>query len=246
MLPSPPSPALSDIALFLDFDGTLVEIAPTPDAVMVADDLRELLDRLAAAAPGRVAVVSGRSIAQLDAFLGSGLTFAGSHGAEIRSPGLAGVTPKRPPELEYAAAELSAYADLNGLVFEAKSFGAALHYRLKPQCEKDAVAMAERVAATHGLTLQRGKMVAEVRLPGDKGAAIEALMMAEAMQGALPWFIGDDVTDEDGFAAASALGGAGVLVGPERDSAATYRLPGVAALHDWLAGLLSRPRTSVR
>lgn len=242
-LPPPPVPDLSGTSLFLDVDGTLVAIAPRPDAVVVEPGLGDLLGRLGASMPGRVALVSGRSVAQLDGMLGEhaqALAVAGSHGAERRIPEAGHLRPDRSDALDAAAAELRAFADLHDLVFEAKSLGAALHYRLRPEREEAASAMAEQVAATHGLTLQRGKMMVEVRLPGDKGGAIRALIEAEAMAGTQPWFLGDDVTDEDGFAAAAALGGAGVLVGPGRPTAARYRLDDVAAVHDWLARLAER------
>lgn len=238
-LPPPPVPDPSGTSLFLDVDGTLVAIAPRPDAVVVEAGLGDLLGRLGAAMPGRVALVSGRSVAQLDGMLGEhaqALAVAGSHGAERRTPEAGHLRPDRSDALDAAAAELRAFADLHDLVFEAKSLGAALHYRLRPEREAAASAMAEQVAATHGLTLQRGKMMVEVRLPGDKGGAIRALIEAEAMAGTRPWFLGDDVTDEDGFVAAAALGGAGVLVGPPRPTAARYRLD-VAAVHGWLARL---------
>ncbi len=236
----PPLPDPATIALFLDFDGTLVELADRPDAIVVDPDLSDLLDRLAAAMPGRVAIVSGRSVAQLDGFLGeqaTGLAVSGSHGAERRTPADGHVLPERSPALEAAAAELQAFADLNGIIFEPKSLGAGLHFRMRPELEEQAKAMAAQVAATHGLTMQPGKMMAEVRLPGDKGAGLRSLAVGEAMDGMLPWFFGDDVTDEDGFAAAAALGGAGVLIGPARETQAAYRLDDVAALRTWLTEL---------
>jgi len=244
-LPAPPLPDPAAAALFLDFDGTLVELAARPEAVVVEDDLLALIDRLAAALPGRVAIVSGRSVAQLDGFLGTRgplLAIAASHGAEHRTPAAGHVLPGRSPELEAAAAELKAFATLHDIVFEAKSLGAGLHYRARPELEAAATAMAAQVAETHGLTFQPGKMMAEVRLPGDKGAGLRALFADEAMAGATPWFFGDDVTDEDGFAAAAALGGAGVLIGPARPTRARYRLDGVAALRGWLAALLEDAR----
>ncbi|MBJ6123022.1 trehalose-phosphatase [Sphingomonas mollis] len=233
----PPLPDPATIALYLDFDGTLVDLADRPDAVVVESDLADLIDRLATAMPGRVAIVSGRSVAQLDGFLGdraTGLAVSGSHGAERRTPAAGHVLPERSPALEAAAAELQAFADLNGIIFEAKSLGAGLHFRQRPELEQEATTMAARVADTHGLTMQPGKMMAEVRLPGDKGAGLRSLATDDAMTGMLPWFFGDDVTDEDGFAAAAALGGAGVLIGPERETQAAYRLDDVAALRIWL------------
>ncbi|MBB4616416.1 trehalose-phosphatase [Sphingomonas abaci] len=242
-LAPPPLPDPAAVSLFLDFDGTLVDLAPTPDAVVVDAALGTLLGRLATAMPGRIAIVSGRSIAQLDGFLARHLdqvAVAGSHGAERRTPAAGHITPPRSEALEAACAELRAFADLEGLLFEAKSLGASLHFRQHPEREGDAVAMAERVAQQYGLHANRGKMMVEVRLPGDKGKAVRTLLSDPAMQDSIPWFFGDDRTDEDGFAAAQGLGGAGVLVDAPRETAARYRLDGVAALRDWLAALADR------
>ncbi|MEG3163095.1 trehalose-phosphatase [Sphingomonas sp. PB2P19] len=228
-------------SLFFDFDGTLVELAATPEGVVVEAQLLAQLDALAGMLPGRVAIVSGRSIAQLDAMLGDHaqlFAVAGSHGAERRTPEDGHVIPEAPAALDRAAAELAEFAAARDLVFEPKSLGAALHYRQHPEHEHDAVRLGEDVAARHALTLQRGKMMVEVRGPGDKGAALTTLMTAAAMAGTKPLFFGDDVTDEDGFEAAAALGGAGVLIGAARPTAATYRLGDVGALRAWIAAIL--------
>jgi trehalose 6-phosphate phosphatase len=234
----PPPPAdLAGVSLFLDFDGTLVDLAPRPDAVEVSETLLDRLDDLADRLPGRVAIVSGRSIAQLDAMLGDHarrLTVAGSHGTERRLAGAAALEVEAPPALAEVALALETYADAEALVFERKSFGAALHYRQRPEAEADAVATAAALADEHGLTLQRGKMMVEVRAPGDKGEAVRALAAEPGAAGTRPLFFGDDVTDEDGFEAAAALGGAGVLVGPARPTAALHRLDDPAALLAWL------------
>lgn len=237
-LPPPPIPDPARTSLFLDFDGTLVNLAATPDGVTVSPELGTLLRRLGKAMPGRVAIVSGRSVAQLDAMLGdhlAGIAVAGSHGAERRTLDEGHVLPDRTAPLERAVAELQPYAEANGLIFEAKSLGVTLHYRADPSREEAAVAMAEEVAARHGLHAGRGKMMIEVRLPGDKGSALRTLLDSAAMTGTEPWFLGDDVTDEDGFAAAQALGGAGILVDPPRTTKARYRLDDVPAVHAWLA-----------
>ena len=238
---APPPHVRDDASLFFDFDGTLVDLAPTPDAVVVDAGLLDQLDRLAVRFPARVAIISGRSIAQLDAMLGQHarrFAVAGSHGAERRTPEDGHVAAERPASLEAAAEALRVYAEANALVYEAKSLGAGLHYRMAPAFEADAVSLAEDLARTHGLTLQRGKMMVELRTPGDKGAALRDLIAAPALVGSRPFFFGDDVTDEDGFVAAHALGGAGILIGPERPTAATYRLDDVAALRCWIAAIL--------
>ena len=242
-LTPPPYPELATASLFFDFDGTLVGLAPTPDGVVVDEALGRRLKRLAAATDGRVAIVTGRSIAQIDALMGrraDGLAIAGSHGAERRSATGDHVLPARSAALESAAAEIRAYADREGLLFEPKSLGVTLHFRQSPEREGAAVAMAERIAAQHGLHANRGKMMVEVRLPGDKGRAIRTLMDDAALRGTTPWFFGDDLTDEDGFAAAADLGGAGVLIDPPRATAAAYRLDDVAALRAWIDAVLAQ------
>jgi trehalose 6-phosphate phosphatase len=242
-LPPPPPDLLARSSLFLDFDGTLTPIVDRPDAVVVDEQLRTLLRTLADARPGRVAVVSGRSVAQLDDMLGPvahALALAGSHGAELRMAGAGTVPVQQPASLGKVAASFTAFtAARTGTMTEMKALGAALHYRLAPEHEADAHALAERLAGEHGLTLQRGKMVVELRAAGDKGRAITAMMATPEMAGTVPVVLGDDVTDEDAFAAAATLGGAGVLVGEARETAATYRLPDVPAVHRWLAEALA-------
>lgn len=235
-LTRPPTDLLRGAALFLDFDGTLVDIEPLPDAVAVDARLHALIARLADRLDGRVAIVSGRSIEQLDALFG-GLTLAtsGSHGAELRAAGGSGEVPDRPRALDQVIGTMQRFADANpGVVVEVKSFGVGLHYRGKPTAEQAAEALATGLAADHDLSLQRGKMVFEVRVPGDKGQAIAHFLGGAPFAGARPIFLGDDLTDEPGFQAVVAKGGAGILVGPPRDTAATYRLNDVGDVLAWL------------
>jgi trehalose 6-phosphate phosphatase len=242
-LPPPPPDLLQHSSLFLDFDGTLTAIVERPDAVVVDDALRRLLGRLTDAMPGRVAIISGRSLQQLDELIGPparALSLAGSHGAELRMAEAGTVPVQQPASLGKVAAALTAFtAGREGTMTEVKTLGAALHYRLAPEHEADAHALAQRLAAEHGLTLQHGKMVVELRAAGDKGRAVAAMIATPEMAGTKPLVFGDDVTDEDAFAAAGKLGGTGVLVGDERATAARYRLPSVEALHLWLAEALA-------
>ncbi|HEU4959102.1 MAG TPA: trehalose-phosphatase [Sphingomonas sp.] len=240
-LPPPPATLLDGASLFLDFDGTLVELAERPEAVAVDAALAGLLDRLAERLDGRVVLVSGRSIQQLDGFLeeaGAMLGFVGSHGAETRLAGGAIVRPDRPASLDAAARLFAdAFRGRDGVVIEAKSLGVGLHYRLDPSAENEAHAIAEAFAAANDLEVQHGKMMVELRLPGhDKGSAIAALMDRAPFAGHPPVFLGDDLTDEPGFVAAAAHGGAGILVGAARETTARYRLDGVAAVRGWLGG----------
>ena len=235
--PRPLDPARH--ALFLDFDGTLVELAARPEAICVEDGLRALLGRLGEGTDGRVALVSGRSVAQIDGFLHPArvAAVAGSHGGERRYADGRLELPGAADAFVVAGEAARRFAEARpGLLVEEKSFGLTLHYRLAPEHEAEAARFARALAAEHGFELQPGKMMLDMRLGGEgKGGAVRALMNEPPMAGAVPLFVGDDLTDEDGFEAAAAAGGAGVLVGPARETAAVYRLPDVAAVHDWLA-----------
>lgn len=246
MLPSsvislaPPCLSLKKCCLFLDFDGTLVDIVERPDAVIVNDALNALLKRLQTKFEHRLAIVSGRSIAQLEAFLGTEATelaLVGSHGAEIRLGTQSVRAPYRPDALEGAETYFKqAFAEQPNVVIEVKSFGVAIHYRLDPTVEGIAIKMAREFASKYGLELQHGKMMVELRTLGhDKGSGINALMSDALFAGYSPVFIGDDATDEPGFKACAASGGFGILVGAPRETAAQYRLENVAAVHQWLA-----------
>jgi trehalose 6-phosphate phosphatase len=235
---SPPPPSLLEgAALFLDFDGTLVELAETPDAIRVPPALGPLLDRLRARLDGRLAIVSGRAIADLERHLPCpGVAVAGSHGLELRLANGISLPLGVPAALDGVRAEIARFAaGEKGLIVESKPLGIALHYRLAPRLEKGVLAFMDEVARRHGLLLQRGSMVAELRPAGaNKGDALRAFMMEPRFMGARPLFVGDDLTDEHAFAAADQLGGAGILVGPPRETAARYRLASVRAVADWL------------
>ena len=121
------------------------------------------------------------------------------------------------------------------ILVERKPFGVALHYRQAPEAEQHCRALAMELANETGLQLQSGKMVLELKAPGaDKGSALSLFMAGSEMSGTRPVFVGDDETDEAGFEAAARLGGAGVLVGPLRSSAAAFRLPDVESTLRWL------------
>jgi trehalose 6-phosphate phosphatase len=237
LLPAPPPLAELDTpALFLDFDGTLVAIADTPDAIHVPGDLATQLGELAERFDGRLALVSGRATGDLERHLGA-MPFAraGSHGmARYNADGSAFGAPAVPIPGEVVEA-LRAFAKRDGILYEAKPHGGALHYRNAPELAHEVNQIAEVLAAANGLSVKLGKCVTELVRPGaDKGAAVRAFMADPEFTGALPVFIGDDLTDEDGFAAAADLGGFGVIVGEPRPTAARYRLASVADVHHWL------------
>lgn len=224
------------VALFLDFDGTLVEIAEGPDAILPIDDLALRLARLADRIGGRCALVSGRAIDDIERHVGPvGIAIAGSHGTDIRSANgdsLGEGAKHLPSEIETG---LRDFAARHGVDYEHKSHGGALHYRRNPEMEPRAVGFAKQLAAKHGWTAQGGKCVIEiVSGGGDKGSAVRTFMQSSPFDGAHPIFIGDDLTDEAGFAACQDLGGVGILVGDRAESCAQYRLPDVSSVHTWL------------
>lgn len=226
-------------ALFLDFDGTLVEIARNPEGVEVADRLTPILRRVVDRLDGAVAVVTGRRIADIDTFLGLPIAAAGLHGLETRpAPGeLLQVVPP-PPEIDVLRQRLSSHPVLgNGVMLEDKGAGLVLHYRNAPERADEVKAAMD--AALDGLTealhVVPGKMVLEAKRRGfDKGEAVRAFMAHPPFAGRTPIFFGDDVTDEDGMRAAAALGGFGVKIG-EGDTVAAHRLGGVADMHAFLS-----------
>jgi trehalose 6-phosphate phosphatase len=235
-LEAPPLPRKGH-ALFLDFDGTLVELAEAPDAISVAPVLGGLLARLGERLNGRIAIVSGRALGDLDAHLSlQGIAASGSHGNELRLSGGDATSAAPLDGLAWAIAQVQAFAEeRRGLLVEAKPAGVALHYRQAPEREGEVLTQMTTLADATGLHVQRGKMVAELRPAGaDKGSALRRLMTEPAFAGAIPLFVGDDITDEDGFAAAARMGGGGVLVGAPRESAARWGLADVSAVLNWL------------
>ena len=233
----PPAALIEGAALFLDFDGTLVELAETPDAISGPAGLAPMLERLRQRLDGRLAIVSGRSLADLERHLPlHGIAFSGSHGLELQLADGTRLPLSVPIGLDDVRARVEAFAALTpGLLVEDKPAGIALHYRLAAGEGPRADAFMTALAKERGFEVQRGSMVVELRPTGaTKGDAIEAFMTEPEFAGARPLFMGDDLTDEHGFAAAAAMGGAGILVGPARKSAAGYRLGSVGEARRWL------------
>jgi trehalose 6-phosphate phosphatase len=242
-LPPPPAALPPRAALFLDLDGTLAPIMARPEQVGPDARRATLLDALSRALDGRLAVVSGRALEDIDRILEERVKFvAGVHGLVRR--GVNGVD-RVPPhaDLDHARDVLRDLARGDkGLLFEDKDLSVGLHYRNAPSAADAVIEAAERLASASELVLQLGDMVAELRTPGqDKGKAVSAFLREAPFEGATPVFVGDDRTDEDGFTAARRLGGYGVLVGPpERPTQASYRLNDFNAVLDWLSASIGK------
>lgn len=233
-------PLEPDMALFLDFDGTLVELAPRPEDVRVADGLVASLSRLSARLDGALALVSGRPIAEIDRFLAPlNCTAAGLHGHERRAYQEEFVQRAEPTaDIRALKGVVKSSALLkNGVTLEDKGATIAVHFRDAPEREAQvSELMSEALRALPALHLVRGKMVLEAKPHGcDKGTSVLTFLKEAPFAGRRPVFIGDDVTDEDGIAAVQDAGGIGIKVGPG-ESCARYRLDDVAAVHHWLAG----------
>ena len=237
-------------ALFLDFDGTLVEIAAAPDRVMVARALPWLLSALAVRLAGAVAVISGRPLDELaqllDPFAGP---LVGMHGLERRTADGMLVRAPLPAGLGRARALLADFVAVRPhLLLEDKGSGLALHYRRAPVTASACRNAALRAAALAGdaFELIEGKMVVELRPhEAHKGRAIVALLAEPPFHGRLPVFIGDVRTDEDGFVVVNDMGGLSVQVGRYADTAARYGIPDVDGVLAWLvAALVQDSRTA--
>ena len=240
---TPPVVMERPLALFLDLDGVLAPMAPTPDAVLADPRRTAVLTRLEQALEGRLAIVSGRTLTEIDRIAGSASpSAAGVHGLERRRRDGVVDRPEASPGVARALAAFRRFAaDRPGVIVEDKAVSTGLHFRQSPASADEALALACELAEATGLMLQPGHMVLELRTPGaDKGGAVTAFMSEAPFAGALPVMLGDDLTDEAGFRAAEALGGFGVLVGPYRATAARYGLRDVPAVMDWLESVASR------
>lgn len=228
-------------ALFLDIDGTLLDLAPTPCGVTIPPALPELLQHLKQKLSGAVALISGRSLDSIDHLLNWNGDAAGIHGAQWRQSGHAPV--------QASALPVSLIADITGeagrlpgVVVEHKPGSVALHFNAAPHHAVHIHAAADRIVtgAAVPLRLLHGKGVVEiVPAHAGKGNAIERFMRQSPYRGRRPIFIGDDVTDEDGFAAVNRLGGVSLHVGDNR-TAARHRLTSPDAVRRWLTKLNTR------
>jgi trehalose 6-phosphate phosphatase len=235
----PPIPRdASAYSFFFDFDGTLTEIADTPGSVIVENRARQALASLFQASSGAVAIVTGREIDTIDTFLAPlKLPVAGVHGFERRN-GEATVSAIAYEGSAVRSVEsiLKSFVDHNpGLFLEKKRGALSLHYRLRPELEALCLSLVEDVTSRLAdVVLTRGKMVIEARLHrATKGTAINDFLREPPFLGRVPFFAGDDVTDEDAFVAVNDLGGVSIKVGPG-DSAALARVDTVDEFLTWL------------
>ncbi len=237
-----PPPIGPNDALFIDFDGTLTEIAPTPDAVRVDARAPDLMTRWSRRLDGALAVISGRPLVQLIPLLRPYRgAMAGVYGLERRLPGGKIITSAPLPELLHARRAMASFAaQFPGVALEDKGSSFSVHYRARPD-SADALQEAAQAAAGSRLVAAPGKMVVEVLPKGyDKGMAIEAFMAEPPFRGRRPIFVGDDRQDEAGFAAVNRVGGESIVVGtPAGPTAARHRLDDVGAVLAWLEEQLS-------
>jgi trehalose 6-phosphate phosphatase len=229
-------------AVFLDIDGTLIDLADTPEGIVVPPDLGAHLEALSKRLDGALALVTGRALVYADGlFAPLTLPIAGLHGAERRRPdgtidsvdsGPGFATLKR--SLERVA------ADWQGVIIEDKGGAVAAHYRQAPehQAALEAVMASALEEAGPDYALQRGKMVIEIRpARASKGAAIRAFLSEAPFAGRKPLTIGDDLTDEAMFKVANELGGLSIRIGEGTDTVAQATLPSAQALRTILKHL---------
>jgi trehalose 6-phosphate phosphatase len=228
-------------ALFLDIDGTLSDIAPSPEGAFVDSATLQAVHRLSEKLGGALAVISGRQLTDIDRLIGhSAQNAAGSHGAELRKAGHC-LDVSAAPVIDIDTIETlisERFPNAPGLLVEYKPYSVALHYRANPALA-DAVEdfVDQIVRADDGLTKVKGKMIVEI-VPADvnKGRAIASFMSCEPFLGRIPVFAGDDVTDEHGFATVNELEGVSIKIG-DGPSCARYRFDDAVQFRQWLTRL---------
>jgi trehalose 6-phosphate phosphatase len=232
---------LESHAIFLDLDGTLSDIAASPDSAFVDLVTLQTLQRLRNDLSGALAVISGRQLTDIDRLISiSGLNAAGSHGAELRNAGYR-VDDGPWPHTDIDAIETlitKRFAGAPGLLIERKPFSVALHYRANPALADTVESFVDSVVRENDrLRKVTGKMIVEV-VPAEvnKGRAIANFMSREPFAGRIPIFAGDDDTDEHGFETVNALDGVSIKIG-SGPTCARYRFEGSAQFRQWLVQL---------
>src|SRR5450432_1740164 len=245
-------PHLHDMAILLDIDGTLLDLAPTPREVWVPPGLATTLTRLLEKTSGALALVSGRSLNDIDLiFAPDQFPAVGGHGAEMRlSVDNEAVATHAPPMDKELKRRLAAIARLSpGILLEDKGYSLALHYRLAPHAEKaiyEAVSLIRADLPDAPIELMPGKCVYEIKHSGfNKATGVLELMAHEPFRGRRPIFIGDDVTDESVFALMPDLGGLAFSVGRRAQGVAGH-FDEPRDVREWLARLLDNESAAVR
>jgi len=247
--------------LFLDYDGTLTPIATKPELAQISPQTRETLRRISQHDLFKLAIISGRSLSEIKALVGlENIAYAGNHGLEIECPlwhcqaqGREKISLTHPIAKEFEPVLKSLeqrlrgrLAEINGVIIENKGLTLSIHYRLAKETAVKKIRKLLLEAIEYGdvrdeLQVTEGKKVLEVRPPVEwnKGKAIEWLLEMYGMQGSLPIFAGDDITDEDGFKVLHKVGGISIFIGEGRaSSAADYYLNSPEQLCHWLGKLL--------
>jgi len=230
--------------LFLDFDGTLVDLAERPTLVRVPQHLKDLLVSLQSGLQGAVAIVTGRDIQAIDLFLAPLLLpVSGVHGL-VRRDARGTIHDQRIDRGlgELLAERLRSFVAANdGVLLERKTGSVALHYRARPEAEAECfAAMQAAIAEVDGVRLMFGKMMVEAMTGGvSKGSGIAEFLAEPPFAGRVPVFAGDDVTDEDAFRETNARGGLTIKIGPG-ETLAQFRFDSIAAFHRFLASLAAR------
>jgi trehalose 6-phosphate phosphatase len=237
----PPMPAAS--ALFLDIDGTLLDIAESPERVVVPPSLGGDLQRASAALGGALALVSGRAIDSIDRlFAPLRLPAAGQHGLQLRYAADDPVIVAKCVDLGALRQLLIPVTGIAGIEIEDKGQSLAIHYR---RARTDALQLRRWIADVLGrvgveMEIIRGRRVLEIKPVGvSKATAVESFMDRPPFRGRRPVFVGDDKTDEDGFKATTARGGLAIQVGPGRSALTALRVENPAAVRRWLTALPS-------
>lgn len=228
------------LALFLDVDGTLLEIAATPDRVRVPASLRNTLQLSCEREHGALALLSGRSLDDLDELF-SPCVFpaSGKHGLEVRLPSGNVIRPEIDPALLDRARRWLGILqkDNRGLLLEDKGIALAMHYRLAPKLAREVEVVMNEMAEELGeaFIVRPGKCVYELMPCGfDERSAIQLLMKEREFAGRTPIFVGDDPTDEVGFQVVNEMGGRSIRVGNLEETAAQYRFSSVSTVVAWL------------
>lgn len=228
------------LAIFLDVDGTLLEIAATPDRVRVPASLRNTLQLTFAREQGALALLSGRSLEDLDRlFAPCVFPASGKHGLEVRLPSGKIIRPDLDPSvLDRARGWLRLLEKENrGLLLEDKAVALAMHYRLAPRLASEVEMVMNEMSVELGdaFVVRSGHCVCQLMPRGyDERSAIQLLMKEREFAGRMPVFVGDDPTDEAGFRCVNEMGGHSIRVGKLEETAARYRFGSVSTVAAWL------------